>query len=183
MPSSDRDGDGGGDGHGHGNGEGEGLKKRQEMMKGNEKLKIQLLGRDYRKKMGKGKRIFGNGKNDASTSAVAIGADQKPRPERTRREEHQSESEDDEGGRSSLGKSKRGVGVLRKRHRLLEGLEDGVVEDEDEDGGVEGERVAAYGLEVRSGGKKRASGYLDEVLADRARRKRKKGRRRKEVVE
>lgn len=172
MPKTDGDANGHGGGHGY---EEDGLKKT-ETMKGNEKLKIQLLGRDYAQKIVKGKMKSQAGKDSASTSILATGAEKRPPPARTRREEDHIESEDDERGRSSLGKSK--CGVLRKRRRL-EGLGDGGLEHED---GVEGEGVVGYGL-VRLGTEKRRSGYLDEVLADRAKRKRKKGRRKEGVGE
>ena len=149
-------------------------------MAGNEKLKMQLLGRDYAKILAKGRRNVDAGKCGASAVATRTRTEKKPRPAQARREGHISHSSDDEGGRSSLGKVK-----LGGQKRRCEELEDGVVEDEDEDedGGVRMKKAAAYNADVKLGAKKRGNGYLDEVLADRARRKRKKGRRKDGAVD
>lgn len=155
----------------------EGAGSRKEGAAGDEKLRKELLGRDYlRKKMAGGKRKRGDGGvgvgvgtgGSARDGAGVGGWGRKPRPAPAEREVDGG-SEDEEGGRSSVGKSKLGV---RKRRRELgdDGVQakDGVLE--------EPERPVVQELEVRAGVVKRGGGYLDEVLADRLKKKRKKSK-------
>lgn len=154
----------------------------------NEKLKIQLLGRDWamKMKMARGKGKYGAGTLTSTSSdtvaTISTKAKTKHPPAGTKRAGYNnSGSEDDEAGRSSLGKSKNAA--LLKRG--IEGFEiDDDVRDEG-DGGFKRDKGAMCEKDMRSnpGAKKRASGYLDEVLADRAlRKRRKKGRREEGAV-
>lgn len=141
---------------------------RREEWSANERLGRQLLGRDYGRVMGKGKGGGGSGKG---VGVVGMGRGNKLHPAPAKGEVD-ADSED-EGGRSSLGKSKNG-----KRKRL-----EGRGSDPVEDGVLEAEMSAAHGLGARSKSKKRASNYLDEVLADRSVKKRKKSRKKEGAVE
>ncbi|KAF6231011.1 hypothetical protein HO173_010711 [Letharia columbiana] len=138
-------------------------------MSGNDRLRKQLLGKDHVKKLARGKRARGAG-------AVGVANQRRPAAP-ARREEHDWDS-GDEGGRSSLGKSKLGA----RKHRLKE--EEG--EEEQESGRVddETEELAAHGSNVRAKEvPKRGSNYLDEVLADRSLRRRKKSRKKDRAME
>ena len=135
------------------NGDGE---PRGEEVTVNERLRIQLLGRDHVKSRAKAK-----GRREAGAVALAMRMGTKPVPAPAKREERgegDGLSEDDEGGRSSLGKSKNGA----RAQQLLEERESAAA-----DGGVEG-------LEDEDARPRRAGNYLDEVLADRSLRRRKK---------
>jgi len=125
---------------------------KREGLSSNETLRRQLLGRDYKKvRVGKG-----------PLGGVAV-VGSKPRPLGSTREIGQESG--DEEGRSSLGKSK------RKRR----------VEETEEGAGVSDEEVtrvskASMGT---SRPQKRAVNYLDQVLAEKSRRQRKKSKKRK----
>ncbi len=125
---------------------------KREELSSNETLRRQLLGRDY-KKVRAGKGPLGG--------VAVVGS--KPRPLGSTREIGQESG--DEEGRSSLGKSK------RKRR----------VEETEEGAGVSDEEVtrvskASMGT---SRPQKRAVNYLDQVLAEKSRRQRKKSKKRK----
>ena len=93
-----------------------------------------------------------------------------------RKEHHDSISDDEEGGRTSLGKAKNGV---RKRVRG-EGYDDGIVVSETE------KKAAAYSmkgeskevLRITMKSKRGGGNYLDEVLADRLLKKNKRKKKR-----
>ncbi len=160
-------------------------------MKGNEQLKIALLGRDYKRARGAGAGASGAG---AGAGAQTGRKGSKPRRLRAGRDGDGGSDDDDGGGRSSLGRAKLGAGKgkgkgkgKRKGGRVVgdgggdEGEDE--VEDGDEDGdGVEdevdgvlhAEKIAIYGAKTRVQAPKRASNYLDEVLAERSRKRRKK---------
>lgn len=137
-------------------------------MSGNDRLRKQLLGKDHIKKLARGKRAHGPG-------AVGM-ADQRRPAAPARREEHDWDS-GDEGGRSSLGKSKLGARKHRLKEEEEEEQESGRVDDETEELAAQGSKVRAKEVP------KRASNYLDEVLADRSLRRRKKSRKKDRAME
>ena len=160
---------------------------RREEMSGNERLRRQLLGRDF---VAKGKRVVDGKRGGGGARVVGMGMGigmgerggklRAAPPPPTRREGHGDGDGDgdgdskDEGGRSSLGKLKRG-----KRKRQEERASGPVVEDSVGSGE---DKAAAGGSEARRRLGKRAGNYLDEVLADRLRKKGKKRKKKKEGV-
>ena len=148
---------------------------RREEWSGNERLGRQLLGRDYGRVIGKVKGEIGVGRASHGAGVVGMGRGRgrgnKSHPAPPRRDV--GGDSEDEGGRSSLGKSK-----LGKRKRVQ-----GRESDHVGDGGLEAEKAAVYGLEEEEGLKKRAGNYLDEVLADRSLKKGKKKRKKERAAE
>ena len=134
----------------------DGEMKREELSS-NDKLRKQLLGNDYaRKHADRNRRIEAKGSHRSPLPAGS-----KPRPAQSKpRGEDNSE---DDGGRSSLGKSK--MGAVKRPHQPSARL--------DESDAVEGS--------TDSPRPKRASNYLDEVLADRSRKKHKKIEKKKQI--
>ena len=128
---------------------------KREELSSNDKLRRQLLGRDY-KKLQLAKREKGQ------SEGIGV-AGSKPRPAGPKREVEQ-ESED-ENGRSSLGKSKR-------KRQVEQTKEDADVSN----GEISKATEATVGTSPQP---KRAMNYLDQVLAERARRKHKKSKKRK----
>lgn len=134
--------------------------KRQDLSS-NEKLRKQMLGNDYVK------RLKQRGREGSKPGRGLQGMGSKPRPASTKREVDDDESEEDEG-RSSLGKSRQDA----KRRRVEPENEadvDATVDGEEAGGDVEGD----------SKPQKKASNYLDEVLAERSQKKRKKNKKKK----
>ena len=126
---------------------------KREELSSNEKLRRQLLGKDYAKSQGNSARC----EEESMQGSSSFGS--KPRPTSTKRE---AESDSDEGGRSSLVKSRQGrkQNQVRSDNEFNEGVEFAKSEE----------------------APKNASSYLDEVLADRklqsqrrSEKKRKKG--------
>lgn len=134
-------------------------KGRREELSSNDKLRKQLLGKDHEKKMGKRKREDGQ----VRLGSVLIGS--KPRP--TPSERQVEEDSEDEPGRSALGKS-RHISKEKLAHQSMVGTEDATRQLKE----PEQEPLAEL-----SRPHKRTSNYLDEVLADRSRRKHKKANR------
>ncbi len=124
---------------------------KREELSSNEQLRKQLLGRDYKKAQA--------GKKDKGV--VAFGS--KPKPVDSKRQI--SPESEGEGGRSSLGKS--------KRKRQMEQTEEG---PEVSDG--EATKATRAGLGT-SPPRNRGINYLDEVLAEKSRRQHKKSKKRK----
>ncbi len=110
-----------------------------------EKLRRQILGKDYKKLQSSGTRL-GVGSSSALVGHVGV----KPRPTVAMQEADGSE---DEGGRSSLGKLKR-----RKLHQQI--------------GEIQAETVTS----IKTRSPQKAANYLDEVLAERSRKRIKKSR-------
>lgn len=132
--------------------------RRQELTS-NDKLRKQLLGKNFQQLQGKGR--------GGSKSAPGSGQrGSKPRPAAVKRD-WESE-DDDEIGRSSLGKSKR-----KKVAAMQEAADGGDVEDVRalDGGGVENFDDARP--------PKKARNYLDEVLAEKSRKKQKKKNKKK----
>lgn len=126
-----------------------------------DKLRKQLLGKDHAKKHADGKRR--EEQNKSRLGALHLGS----KPHTRQRED--DGSEDDEG-RSSLGKSKHRV------HEIEEGVDTGVIFLKQSDRAMLDQPVNP----PRS--TKRASNYLDEVLADRSRKKRKSKRKKQKAT-
>ncbi len=127
----------------------------------NDKLRKQLLGKDYAKKHADWK---GREKQNKSKSGpLHIGS----KPHTIRREDDGS---DDNEGRSSLGKSKHRV------YRMEEGVDTGVNFLKQSDNAVLDQPVSPPRPS------KRASNYLDKVLADRSRKKQKSKRKKQKAT-
>ena len=131
------------------------------ILRSDEKLKLQLLGRDWMKRQ---ERKGGA----AATAPSRLGSRPKPAP-MTRPDPVKDESED-EGGRSSLGKVK----SLKYTEETPEGLE--LAEDADD----VGEKTIRAGLPDITRSCKRPRSYLDEVLAQKAQKEQMKQRRKKQ---
>lgn len=132
--------------------------RRQELTS-NDKLRKQLLGKNFQQLQGKGR-----GESKSAPGSGQRGS--KPRPAAVKRD---WESEDEDGaGRSSLGKSKR-----KMKAAMQEAADGGDVEDV----------TAPDGGEIKtfddSRLPKRARNYLDEVLAEKSRKKQKKKNKKK----
>ncbi|KAL6718506.1 hypothetical protein ACLMJK_004598 [Lecanora helva] len=140
----------------------DGIDVPRENLSSNEKLRKQLLGKDYAKKLGKSGRNSGE-----PASAPALKGSRLRPPDLKRKME--SDSEDD-GGRSSLGTSmkRRKKSIVRPDHKAVD--EDTEVAPRDQENGVS---------EPRS--QKKTSNYLDEVLAERSLQKRKKSKKKKKA--
>ncbi|KAK0508578.1 hypothetical protein JMJ35_008854 [Cladonia borealis] len=120
-----------------------------------DKLRKQLLGKDHAKRHADGKGR--EAQNRSKSGPLHVGS----KPHTMRRED--DDSEDDEG-RSSLGKSKHRV------HKMEEGVDTGVISLMQSDNAMLDQPVSPPRPS------KRASNYLDEVLADRSRKKQKSKR-------
>ena len=132
---------------------------KREDLSSNNRLRKQLLGTDYMKKQ----------KKKAHNGGVETVGGSKPLPANGKRIA-ESDSEDD-GGRSSLGKARR----TRKWTRILS---DGELVNE---AASELPESKEYDLD-ESLSRKKASNYLDEVLADRTLQKRKRSKQRRQPV-
>lgn len=134
--------------------------RRRGELSSNERLRRQLLGRDRAKIQG---RAVGKG-------GLGPGGQQglvKPRPAPVKRRVEEDDGEEEEGGRSSLGKVKR---------RVVDVTAGGVGVEEGDGAGkalVDG-KIGSSGGER---GRKSAGSYLDQVLAEKSLTKRKKKRR------
>ncbi|KAL8663410.1 MAG: hypothetical protein Q9202_003929 [Teloschistes flavicans] len=132
--------------------------KRQKLTS-DEMLRKQLLGRDHATLRHKGAQ----GQRDRIGLGRAMLAGSKPRPTQTKRKED-CISSDDDGGRSQLGKRRpREVG---EREKYQKAEVDTPIDD-----GVAGERLESA---HRS---KKATSYLDEVLAQKSKKHRSKKKR------
>lgn len=134
---------------------------RREELSSNDKLLKQLLGKDYMKKRGNGAKVT------AKVGSSSTLAGSKPRPLPARRTVE--DGSEDEGGRSSLGES-RHDGLRKHDRRKGDSVDDAVAEPAE---------APASLLEEKSQRQKKASNYLDEVLADRSRKKRKSSKKKK----
>ena len=151
-------------GLGAGKGDDEGGKRGRER-EGNEKLRRELLGK-------------GAGRGQGNVNMKAVGSKPRAVPIPAKRKEHQdSISDDEEGGRTSLGKAKNGV---RKRVRG-EGYDDAadddgivVLETEKKAAAYSMKRESKEGLRITMKSKRGGGNYLDEVLADRLLKKKKR---------
>ena len=138
---------------------------RQELSS-NDKLRKQLLGKDFRKLQAKS--IGGRG--GLSRSGVTQPGS-KPRPINTERAlDHDDKDEDEEGGRSSVGRS--------KRHRL-----DAVMTVGDEQEGIVAESKAPNEAfeSTSSRSTKRSRSYLDQILQEKSHKKQKKKKQKEET--
>ncbi|KAL9043773.1 MAG: hypothetical protein Q9214_003048 [Letrouitia sp. 1 TL-2023] len=142
---------------------------QRQKLSANDELRNQLLGRDHAKiqvKVKGGRDSMGG----IVPSSGPLMAGSKPRPE-SLKHPIQEESEEEEGGRSSLGKT-------RKNKQAQVKLE------EDTDAvGAEGLNVGQEEPAVTANTHKRSNRYLDEVLARRERNKKKKKKRSKRQKE
>lgn len=127
--------------------------RRQELTS-NDKLRRQLLGKNHLKLQNK--RLDGS---KSAPGSVQLGS--KPRPADVKRE--WDSDDEDEAGRSSLGKSKRKK-VAATREAADGGDDEGVK-------ALDGEETKRLD---NSRPPKKASNYLDEVLAEKSRKKQKK---------
>lgn len=127
------------------------------MLRSDEKLKIQLMGRDWVKRQ---ERKGGNG-----SGSVPLRLGNKPKPAATERVSAEEESEDD-GGRSSLG---------RHKAPKAEAADLGCLEkvDDGDDTGL----ARSANVPKPQSRPKRPTSYLDEMLAKRAEKEHKKRRR------
>ena len=136
---------------------------KREKLSSNDKLREQLLGRDHARKHADGKRKRED--NEPYSKPLPIGSKPRPTPSKQQAEE---DSEDD-GGRSSLGKSRNATPKKPFQQSIGPG----------EDDAAESEVRKVDGQAGSPRPPKRASNYLDEVLADRSRKKHKKRKKRK----
>ncbi|MCJ1256579.1 hypothetical protein MMC24_004403 [Lignoscripta atroalba] len=137
----------------------DGSLKRQELSS-NDKLRKQLLGKDFMK-------LYGKSKDGSKLGSVASQLGSKPRPPPAKT---MHDDDEDEGGRSSLGKSKR-----KQEDQIVGG-------DNVEDDSVTTARVRKANLLLTAKPLKRRNNYLDEVLADKSKRQKKKRRKNKAVA-
>ena len=126
-----------------------------------DKLRKQLLGKDYARKHADGKAREEQKNPKLGPSHVGI------KPHTIRREDDDSE---DDGGRSSLWKSKRFV------HKTEEGVDTSEIFLRQSDNALLDQ------LANPPRPSKRASNYLDEVLADRSRKKQKSKRKKQKAI-
>ncbi len=133
--------------------------KRRSELSSNDRLRKQLLGKDMAKLHG---RIVGR-------TPVGSGGHQtleRPRPAPVKRRlEQDDDREEDECGRSSLGKTKR---------RSVEVMHEGARTD-----GVNATQSLGDGPISQSPGRRTASNYLDQLLAEKSQRKIKKRKKNK----
>lgn len=127
--------------------------RRQELTS-NDKLRRQLLGKNFQK-------LQGRGINESKSALGSVQLGSKSRPAAVKRE--WDSDDEDEAGRSSLGKSKR-----KKVAATREAAGGGDDEDVRAPDGEEIRRLDASRLP------KKARNYLDEVLAEKSRKKQKK---------
>ena len=125
---------------------------KREGLSSNDKLRRQLLGRDYKKL-----QAVSGVRGRSEGIAAVIGSKPQPRRDTARK----SKDEDDEG-RSSLGHSKR-----KQKKSETENAE---VLD------AEAPRAPEATTQAISPPRKRAMNYLDEVLAEKSRKQRKKNK-------
>ena len=148
----------------------EGREKRDRDKDGLEKLRRELLG---------SRRKSGVGNVSASSRAGGLGRSQMPVAVAVKRSGERSggndeEEEEEEGGRSSLGKAKaRDSGKRKWREKVVVG------NDDDDDDGVLERKENGNGNGNEKGSQKavkrgRGGNYLDEVLAGRVLKRRKK---------
>lgn len=133
---------------------------RREELSSNDKLRKQLLGRDYDKKQRSATK-YGESRG---SGPLQVGSKPKPRTIPTKRAAD-DDSEYDEG-RSSIGKS------VKRTHTNpeLETAEDAMMDTN---------QIEGLSSKGESQPLKKASNYLDEVLAERSLKKRKKGKKSK----
>jgi len=137
---------------------------RREELSSNEKLRKQLLGKDYAKKQKSGtKYAESNG-----SGPLQVGS--KPKPRSISTEGAADLDSDDDGGRSSLGKS------VRSTHTRP-------VSETAGDAKGEIKQTDGHSSEAEPPPLKRPSSYLDEVLAERSLKKRKKSKKSKNPQE
>ena len=132
--------------------------KRQDLSS-NDKLRKQLLGKDFA-------RLYGRSGSGGKSGLGVLPMGSMPRPTAAKRPVE--EDEEDEGGRSSLGKSKRRREVNKQ----------GSDEPADDTGTIKANESDQAG---RVSKPRKSSNYLDEVLADIDRKKRQK-KRKKQVA-
>ena len=136
---------------------------KREEYSSNDKLRKELLGKDYDKK--RAKYAKENGKSRPSSNILGS----KPRPTSVRRDEDDSEGEG-EGGRSSLGTSKSTLNKQTSKEQVDEAIATTV---------DAGESTRLGSGESRP--PKRARNYLDEVLSERSRKRQKKNKKKKKA--
>ena len=139
---------------------------KREELSSNDKLREQLLGRGYAKRHAEGK-IRGVQKPLQRNSLQVEGKTRIIQPRR-----QANDSSEDEGGRSTLGKSKHRIPVIAGKQNIdsnnnAMGQADNVIPDEP----TKPPRPP-----------KRANCYLDEVLAERSRKKQKSKRKKHRVA-
>ena len=139
---------------------------KREKLSSNDKLREQLLGRNHARKHPDGKRKRED--NEPHSKPLLIGGKPRPTPSKQQAEE---DSEDD-GGRSSLGKSKNATPKKPIQQSI----------DPAEDDAAESKVPKVDGQAGSPRPPKRPSNYLDEVLADRSRKKHKKSKKRKSQI-
>lgn len=135
---------------------------KREELSSNDKLRRQLLGKDYEKKLGKRKR------EEERSKSRPLQAGSKPRPASSK--QRVDEDSEDEPGRSALGKPRRGHAKNATAQPNGEAREDAVLKSNMSTDAASMEHGNAH---------KRTSNYLDEVLEDRSRRRHKKSKKKK----
>ena len=135
---------------------------KREQLSSNDKLRKQLLGSDYARKHKNGDRR--NGEQIVKSNPFPTGSKPCPTPSK----QYAEDDSDDDRGRSSLGKSKQRATKNRVQQSINPDENDLAKPDKTEKDGL---------LESRP--PKRSSNYLDEVLADRSRKKHKKSKKQK----
>lgn len=131
---------------------------RREELSSNDKLRKHLLGRNHAKKQTDSINLMSR----SGPEPLKVGS--KPRPRSTKRDA--DDDSEDGGGRSSLGRS-----AKRSRTRPGPGAVDEAM--------VETEQLERDGSIATRQPLKKASNYLDEVLADRSLKKQKKRKKKK----
>ncbi|KAJ6018045.1 Protein of unknown function DUF3245 [Penicillium sp. IBT 35674x] len=128
----------------------------------NDKLRKQLLGKNYDRFM----------KAEAERKAAAkasTAAAQAAKTAATAANKQDEESDDDEEGRfASIGRNKRKAAPIKTKAKVVE---------EDKDSQEDGQEPSAKEVPVRQAplkGKKKATSYLDELLAERAKKRKKR---------
>ncbi|MCJ1472761.1 hypothetical protein MMC13_001410 [Lambiella insularis] len=137
---------------------------RRQELSSNDKLRKQLLGKDFAK-------LYGPSGSRTRLGLGTLPIGSKPRPAAsTVREEMRDDN--DEEGRSSLGKPKRGAKANRP-----------VVEEQEHADEIGTQSHDATELHELHSSSKRARNYLDEVLAEKMRKKAKKKQKSKLVLD
>jgi len=139
----------------------DGDRRRQELSS-NDKLRKQLLGKGFPKLQA---RVLEKSKVGSGGRQVFA----RPRTTPVKRQLEEEEEEEEEGGRSSLGKS--------KRQMVKVGSPDGGDEVDDDARPSSNVKAIPTG---NDGGRKSASNYLDEVLAEKSQKRRRNKKRKKE---
>ncbi|KAJ5892934.1 hypothetical protein N7504_009625 [Penicillium tannophilum] len=128
----------------------------------NDKLRKQLLGKNYDRFM----KAEAERKAAAKASTTAAQAAKTAAAAANKQDE---ESDDDEEGRfASIGRNKRKAAPVKPKAKVME---------EDKDPQEDGQEPSAKDVPVRqapSKGKKKATSYLDELLAERAKKRKKR---------